>query len=181
MSTNYELDDVDIEQTKGLMTQIQGHIEKLRALQKVMEEAEKAFKEAEKAYLDYSRNTMPDLFKLNGLDALRLDDGAMVRVITKTQCSINKNDADRANVANWLRAHGADNLIKSECIVPSSQVEKLKAAAITYEETTTMNTNSVKAFILDQLGQKQSPATITKEDLPKGLNFFQFDEMEITK
>ena len=43
-----------------------------------------------------------------------------------------------------------------------------------------MNTNSVKAFVLDQLGQKGSPATITTEDLPKGLNFFQFDEMEIT-
>ena len=180
MSADYELDDVNIEQTKGLMTQIQGHVKELRALQWKMIEAEEAFKEAEKAYLDYSRNVMPDLFKLNGLDALRLEDGAMVRVVTKTQCSINKNDADRARVAEWLREHGADNLVKSECIVPPSQIEKLKAAAITYEEETTMNTNSVKAFVLDQLGQKGSPATITKEDLPKGLNFFQFDEMEIT-
>ena len=60
-----------------------------------------------------------------------------------------------------------------------SQVDALKANNIIYEEKTTMNTNSVKAFLLDQLGQKGSPATITKEDLPKGLNFYQFDEMEI--
>lgn len=181
MSQEYELDDVSIEVTANLMVQIQKHVKELRALQWKMLEAEEAFKHAEKEYLDYSRNVMPDVFKLNGLDALRMDDGSMVRVVTKTNCSINKNDRDRANVAQWLREHGADNLVKSECIVPPSQIEKLKSNNITYEEETTMNTNSVKAFVLDQLGQKGSPATITKDDLPKGLNFFQFDEMEITQ
>ena len=179
MSTEYELDDVSVEQTAGLMAQIQEHVKKLRALQWAMIQAEEAFKQAEKEYNDYSRTVMPDLFKMNGLDALTMDDGSVVRVITKTNCSINKNDIDRANVAKWLREHGAPQLVKSECIVPPSQVEKLKAANIIYQEETTMNTNSVKAFILDQLGQKGAPATITKEDLPKGLNFFQFDEMEI--
>lgn len=179
MSTEYELDDVSVEQTAGLMAQIQEHVKKLRALQWDMIQAEEAFKQAEKEYNDYSRTVMPDLFKMNGLDALTMDDGSVVRVVTKTNCSINKNDIDRANVAKWLREHGAPQLVKSECIVPPSQVEKLKAANIIYQEETTMNTNSVKAFILDQLGQKGAPATITKEDLPKGLNFFQFDEMEI--
>lgn len=179
MSTQYELDDVNVETTASLMAQIQKHVKELRNLQWKMMEAEEAFKQAEKEYLDYSRNVMPDVFRLNGLDALRMEDGSMVRVVTKTQCSINKNDRDRAVVAQWLREHGAEQLVKSECIVPSSQIEKLKASSITYEEETTMNTNSVKAFVLDQLGQKGSPATITKDDLPKGLNFFQFDEMEI--
>lgn len=179
MSTEYELDDVSVEQTAGLMAQIQEHVKKLRALQWTMIQAEEAFKQAEKEYNDYSRTVMPDLFKMNGLDALTMDDGSVVRVVTKTNCSINKNDIDRTNVANWLREHGAPQLVKSECIVPPSQIEKLKAADIIYQEETTMNTNSVKAFILDQLGQKGAPATITKEDLPKGLNFFQFDEMEI--
>lgn len=179
--SEYELDDVEIKATSNLMAQIQEHVKKLRSLQWTMIEAEEAFKRAEKEYTDYSRNVMPDLFKMNGLDGLRLEDGSMVRVITKTQCSINKNDKDRETVAQWLREHGADNLVKSECIVPSSQIEKLKANAITYEEEMSLNTNSVKAFVLDQLGQKGSPATITKDDLPKGLNFFQFDEMEITQ
>lgn len=179
--SEYELDDVEIEVTSNLMAQIQEHVKKLRSLQWTMIEAEEAFKKAEKEYTDYSRNVMPDLFKMNGLDGLRLEDGSMVRVITKTQCSINKNDKDRKTVAQWLREHGADNLVKSECIVPSSQIEKLKANAITYEEEMSLNTNSVKAFVLDQLGQKGSPATITKDDLPKGLNFFQFEEMEITR
>lgn len=179
MSDNYELDDVDIKQTAGLMQKIKNHVGILRELQWKMIEAEEAFKVAENAYLDYSRNVMPELFKLNGLDALQMEDGSVVRVVTKTNCSINKNDKDRHVVAEWLREHGAENLIKSECIVPPSQIDKLKANSIIYEEETSMNTNSVKAFVLDQLGQKGSPATITKEDLPKGLNFFQYDEMEV--
>lgn len=180
MSTEYELEDVEIEQTAGLMKQIQDHVKKLRALQWKMIEAEEAFKNAEKEYNEYSRTVMPDLFKMNGLDMLRMDDGSIVRVTTKTTCSINKNDNDRNNVANWLREHGAGQLVKSECIVPTSQKDKMTAAGIIFQEETTMNTNSVKAFIIDQLGQKGAPATISKEDLPKGLNFFQFDEMEIT-
>lgn len=180
MSTEYELEDVEIEQTASLMKQIQDHVKKLRALQWKMIEAEEAFKNAEKEYNEYSRTVMPDLFKMNGLDMLRMDDGSIVRVTTKTTCSINKNDNDRNNVANWLREHGAGQLVKSECIVPTSQKDKMTAAGIIFQEETTMNTNSVKAFIIDQLGQKGAPATISKEDLPKGLNFFQFDEMEIT-
>lgn len=179
MSDTYELDDVPVEQTATLMAQIKEHVTKLRALQWKMIEAEEAFKNAEKAYNDYSRTVMPDLFKMNGLDLLQMDDGSIVRVVTKTNCSINKNDADRDNVAKWLREHNGSDLVKAECIVPVSQEDAMKAAGIIFEEKTTMNTNAVKAFLLDQLGQKGSPAVITKEDLPKGLNFFQFDEMEI--
>lgn len=179
MSDTYELDDVQIEQTSNLMAQIKDHVKKLRNLQWEMMKAEEAFKKAEEAYLDYSRKVMPDLFKMNGLDMLQMEDGSIVRVTTKTTCSINKNDADKANVAKWLREHDGETLVKSECIVPPSQIPLMKQAGVIYEEETTMNTNAVKAFLLDQLGQKGSPATITKEDLPKGLNFYQFDEMEV--
>ena len=179
MSDTYELDDVQIEQTANLMAQIKEHVKTLRAKQWKMMEAEEAFKKAEAEYLEYSRTVMPDLFKMNGLDMLQMEDGSVVRVATKTTCSINKNDADRANVAKWLREHNGSELVKSECICPSSQVDALKRAGIIFEEETTMNTNAVKAFLLDQLGQKGSPAVITKEDLPKGLNFYQFDEMEV--
>lgn len=179
MSQEYELEDVSVEQTAGLMAQIKEHVKKLRDLQWTMIAAEEAFKKAEEEYLKYSRNVMPDLFKMNGLDLLQMEDGSIVRVVTKTNCSINKNDVDRDNVAKWLRKHNGEELVKAECIVPVSQEAAMKDAGIIFEEKTTMNTNAVKAFLLDQLGQKGSPATITKEDLPKGLNFFQFDEMEV--
>lgn len=179
MGNTYELDDVQIEQTASLMAQIKEHVKTLRQKQWAMMEAEEAFKKAEAAYFEYSRTVMPDLFKMNGLDMIQMDDGSIVRVATKTNCSINKNDADKANVAKWLREHEGGDLVKAECIVPVSQEDAMKAAGIIYEEKTTMNTNAVKAFLLDQLGQKGAPAKITKEDLPKGLNFYQFDEMEV--
>lgn len=180
MANEYELDDVEIEQTSNLMKQIQEHVAKLKKLKWDVELATEALKKAEEAYDDFSQHVLPDLFKMNGLDMLRTDDGAIVRVITTTRCSINKNDADKQNVAKWLREHNGESLVKSECICPSSQLQALKNAGIIYQEETTMNTNAVKAFLLDQLGQKGSPAVITKEDLPKGLNFYQYDEMEIT-
>lgn len=179
MSDTYELDDVQIEQTSNLMAQIKEHVKVLRQKQWTMMEAEEAFKKAEADYLNYSRTVMPDLFKMNGLDMLQMDDGSIVRVATKTNCSINKNDTDRASVAKWLREHEGGELVKAECIVPVSQEDAMKRAGIIFEEQTTMNTNAVKAFLLDQLGQKGAPAKITKEDLPKGLNFYQFDEMEV--
>lgn len=180
MAKEYELDDVEIEQTSNLMKQIQEHVAKLKKLKWDVELATEALDKAQKAYDDFSQHVLPDLFKMNGLDMLRTDDGAIVRVITTTRCSINKNDADKQNVAEWLRNHNGESLVKSECICPSSQLQALKNAGIIYQEETTMNTNAVKAFLLDQLGQKGSPAVITKEDLPKGLNFYQYDEMEIT-
>lgn len=179
MSQEYELDDVQIEQTANLMAQIKEHVKTLRQKQWAMMEAEEALKKATEDYNNYSRTVMPDLFKMNGLDMLQMEDGSIVRVATKTTCSINKNDEDKANVAKWLREHEGGELVKAECIVPVSQEEAMKRAGIIFEEQTTMNTNAVKAFLLDQLGQKGAPAKITKEDLPKGLNFYQFDEMEV--
>ena len=179
MAEQYELDGVEIEQTANLMKQIKEHVLELKRRKWAVEEAEEALRKAQASYDDYSQHVLPDLFKMNGLDMLQMDDGSIVRVITTTKCGINNNDTDRANVAKWLREHDGGALVKSECICPSSQVQALKNAGIIYEEETTMNTNAVKAFLLDQLGQKGAPAKITKEDLPKGLNFYQFDEMEV--
>lgn len=179
MAQEYELDGVEIEQTANLMAQIREHVKELRARQWKVMEAEEALKKAQESYDDYSQHVLPDLFKMNGLDMLQMDDGAIVRVVTTTRCSINKNDADKQNVAKWLREHNGETLVKSECICPESQIDALKRAGIIFEETTSMNTNAVKAFLLDQLGQKGSPAVISKEDLPKGLNFYQYDEMEV--
>ena len=179
MAQEYELDGVEIEQTANLMAQIKAHVVELRKRQWAVEEAEEALRKAQASYDDYSQHVLPDLFKMNGLDMLRMDDGAIVRVVTTTRCSINKNDADKQNVAKWLREHNGESLVKSECICPSSQLDALKRAGIIYQEETTMNTNAVKAFLLDQLGQKGAPAVITKEDLPKGLSFYQYDEMEV--
>ena len=61
----------------------------------------------------------------------------------------------------------------------SSHKEELDKLGIPNEETTTMNTNAVKAWLLDMLGQKGGTAQISVEDIPKGINFYQYDDVEI--
>lgn len=177
----YELDGVEVEQTGKLMENINKQVTELKRLLQAKLDAEAVLEKATKAYEKYSREVIPELFKYNGLETLELADGSRVSIVTKTTCSLNKNDADKANVATWLRNQGAGDLVKSELHVPSSQLDLVKKAGIIHEEVTTMNTNSVKAYLLAALGQKGEAATITINDLPKGINFFQYDEVEVTR
>lgn len=181
MSDTSFLDSIpSVEETSSLMKNIQEHTKVLQDLQWKMICAEEEYKKAEQAYNEYSRTVMPDLFSVNGLRKLDMGDGTRIAVVTKTSCSIKKDAASKQQVAKWLRQQGMGNLVKAECIVPVSQEEKLKASGITFEEQTSMNTNSVKAYLVDALGQKEAPAVITVDDIPKGINFYQWDEMEIT-
>ena len=112
MAEQYELDGVEIEQTANLMKQIKEHVFELKRRKWAVEEAEEALRKAQASYDDYSQHVLPDLFKMNGLDMLKMDDGSIVRVITTTRCGINKNDKDIENVAKWLREHEGAALVK---------------------------------------------------------------------
>ena len=68
MGAEYELDDVSIEQTAGLMAQIQEHVKKLRTLQWAMLEAEEAFKKAQKTITGQTSNIRKTIAK-NAKDA----------------------------------------------------------------------------------------------------------------
>lgn len=171
------MDKVPVDNT--LMEQIKASTKKLTELSWKVQCAQEALDKATKDYQDYAQHTLPDLFRMNGIESIKTEDGSTVSVVTKTTCSINKNAADKVNVAEWLRKYNGEQLIKSELTVPVSQKAALESMGVTFEESMTMNTNSVKAFVLGLLGQKETPALITKEDLPKGLNFYQYDDMEI--
>lgn len=166
-----------------MLQQVRQSCEKLIELRTQMLIAEERFEQAKKAYDQYACVDLPQMFKNNGLDMLSMQDGTQLRVVTKTKASILKGKDDGAsslkNITAWLREHNNEQLINSECIVPVSQLEKLKAAGVIYEEKTAVNTNSLKALIIDMLGQTGSPAIITKDDLPSGLSFYQWDEMEV--
>lgn len=176
MSDNYELDDVEV---KPFMEEVNQQVQQLTKLKWAVEEAQEALKNAEQAYDRFVKETFCQVFRANGLESLVLADGRRINVVTKTTCSINKNDKDKLNVAEWLRQHNGSELVKSELHVTPEHKSQLDAMGIPNEETTTMNTNAVKAFLLDQLGQKGSPAQISIDELPKGINFYQYDDVEI--
>ena len=172
------MDEVEV---KPFMQEVNQQIKRLAELKGKMEEAEESLKKAEKEYRDFVHNTFCRVFRANGLESFKLADGTRINIVTKTTCSINKNDADKEKVAKWLRKHGADTLVKSELHVTSEHKEELDSLGIPNEETTTMNTNAVKAWLLDQLGQKGGVAQLSVEDIPKGINFYQYSDVEILK
>lgn len=178
-----ENDWMDEVEVKPFMEEVNSQIKRLTDLKWKVEQAQEALDKATKEYDDYVHNTFCQVFRTNGLESFRLSDGTRINVITKTSCSINKNEKDKEAVANWLREHGAPELVKSELHVPaaSKYKQELDALGIPNEETMTMNTNSVKAWLLDMLGQKGGTAQIAVEDIPKGIHFFQYDDVEILK
>lgn len=165
------------EMSLNLATQVKEKVQILQKFKKQWMDAESALALAKKNYMDYAKS-LADEFHLNGITSIGSDDGRIYSLKMNTTCSINKNKTDKMNVINWLRAQGAEHLVTHYYEVPASQQEKLQQYGIINEEITDCNTNAVKSFVLGALGQKDIPATITIDDLPKGLNFFQFESVE---
>lgn len=164
-----------------LLQQVRNDCDKLLQLKFQMEMAEENFKKAQKAYVDFATKQLPEKFKANGIDILGCGN-VNIRITTKTRASILKGKDDgatsKANIAKWLRERGYDEYIKEQLIVPQSQLDACKAAGISFQEDMDINTNKLKALVIDLLGQNGSPALINKDEIPEGLSFYQWDEAE---
>lgn len=165
----------------GIIEELKKDAEQLKQLFDAMEKAEAAFKAAKEQYDYFRTKVFPDKFLLNGINAVECTDGTKAVVKTMTTCHVNKNEADKRRVNDWLREHDGSDLIKTVFTVDSKYLEAMKAAGIEFKQDDTVNSNSLKAWLLDQLGQRDGPAHISVDDIPKGINFFQWEEVEITK
>lgn len=163
------LDDVSVDTTA--MAEVKKAVEVWRELKFKMDSAEAVFNEAKKVYEEYCKDVVSRVFRQNGLESLRLDDGSTVEVVSKIRCSIQKDSKN--TVADWLRAHDADNLVKAELVVMASQKEKLDSIGVPYDEEVDMNTNSVKAWVKGEIER----GNVGVDDLPKGLSWFVYDEI----
>lgn len=166
------LDEVNADKTA--MAEVNAMVEKLRVAQFAMDNAEVAFNEAKNQYQKIVQEVC-QCFRNNGLEALKCSDGHSVEITSNVRCSIKKDAASKAEVAKWLRERGMENLVSSELIVMPSQAEKLKQMNVPFDEETTMNTNSVKAYVRGELEQ----GSMTREDIPKGLSWFEYDDVVI--
>lgn len=155
------------------MAAVHKAVDKWRELRFKRDEAESRFKAAEKVYNDFCNDVVAKLFRQNGLEALKLEDGSTVEVVEKIRCSIQKDS--KKQVADWLRQHQADNLVKSQLIVMPSAAPKLKELGIGYDEEVDMNTNSVKAWVKGEMNVQN----ISVDDLPKGLSWYEYDEIQV--
>lgn len=165
------LDEVKVD--SSAMSEVKKAVDKWRDLKFRRDEAEELFKNAEKQYNEFCNDVIAKVFRRNGLESLRLEDGSTVEVVEQVRCSITKDGKN--SVAAWLREHGAAQLVKSQLIVMPSAAPKLKEMGIGYDEEVNMNTNSVKAWVKGELEVQN----VSLEDLPKGLSWFMYDEIKV--
>lgn len=149
----------------------------LKQLALEAEIAEQAAKDAQQKYYQYRTQTMPMAMFEAGLRDITLTDGSRIVVNTKVYCSPNKNEADRNIMAQWLIEHGGQNLIKEQCIVDGKFKEQL--GDIAHKDVLDMNTNSLKAWLKDQLGYNGGTPQFSYEDIPDCIHFVQLDEVSI--
>ena len=116
-----------------------------------------------------------------GVESITLVNGGTIRVQHKYYCQPNKNDGDKQIMANWLREHNGEDLIKETANVSPDDIDKLKESGIPYIAKSDINTNSLKAFLVKGLGVNSGVQQFSIEDIPACMHFQQvtFTELEV--
>ena len=83
-------------------------------------------------------------------------------------------------MSDWLRENQGEHLIKSVANVDAADVDKLKDNGIPFTEKNDINTNSLKAFLMDGLGLKGGVQKFTVEDIPACIHFQEVSYAELT-
>ena len=153
--------------------------ERLHTLKQAMDDAEQAFKDAKKEYDYYSSSILPMEMFNAGVSELKLMSGGTMKFERKFYCQPNKNDADRATIAKWLREHDGEHLIKESAKVDGAQIEALRGTGIPFAEIQDINTNSLKAFLKDKIGASGGQQQIQIQDIPACIHFTEVGVVEI--
>ena len=162
-----------------LSTELKNGLDTLMRLRTELLDAEEKYKQAKAAFEDYSREILPDIMRQNGVYSVTTEDGLVANMTTKTHVNVTKSKIDQ--VCLWLSKNGGDFLVKRQYVVPQNVAVKLMDDGVDCAETVDVNTNSLKSFLLDKLGQRTGPQDITIDQIPDGINFFQYDEVEFKK
>jgi hypothetical protein len=177
MSDDYSFMEGLTQEDTGVLKNIAEMGQRLKELALDAELKEIAAKEAKTAYDQYRTMTLPAAMFSAGVRDVTLNDGSRIVVNTKVYCSPNKNDNDRKIMREWLQAHGGESLLKEQLIVDGQFAERV--ADIPHAVLTDINTNSLKAWLKDQLGLNNGTPQFNAEDIPPCMHFVQLDEVTI--
>jgi hypothetical protein len=167
------------EQGSYLVSEVDGNVLKnlsnmgshLKELKIKMMQAEAVYDAAKKEYEYYAGSVMPMEMYNAGVARVDLLDGGVLEYQRNYYCSPNKNEKDKAAMAEWLRAQGGESLIKERAAVDAAQITKLKDAGIPFTEICDFNTNSLKAFLKDKIGAGGGIAQIQITEIPEAMHF----------
>ena len=154
------------------------HLKELRLkMIAAQDEADRATKE----YEHYANVILPQEMFSVGVESITLANGGTIRVQHKYYCQPNKNDNDKKIMADWLRDHNGEDLIKETANVSPDDIDKLKESGIPYIAKSDVNTNSLKAFLIKGLGVNSGVQQFSIEDIPACMHFQQvtFTELEV--
>ena len=168
------------DQDKKVLKNLADMGERLKTLRLNMLNKEVEYEQAKKEYEHFANVILPQEMFSVGLTSLTLANGGQINVQHKYYCQPNKNEADRKTMSDWLREHQGEHLIKSIANVDAADVDKLKDNGIPYTEKNDINTNSLKAFLMDGLGLKGGVQKFTVEDIPACIHFQEVSFAELT-
>lgn len=153
--------------------------EHLAGLKQKMEETAAAAELAKKEYEHYAHNLLPAAMHSAGVESLAMADGSTMSVNRQYYCSPNKNADDQKILADWLKDNQGEFLLQKVVTAAPGTEEKLREAGIPYSESSTVNTQKLKAFIKDKLGITSGIAQISLDDIPKCLHFQEVTTVEL--
>ena len=118
-------------------------------------------KRVKKEYIQISQVDLPEAMQSVGMQSFTLENGSSISVKDQMRASLPKKN--KAEVANWLKEHGAGSLIKDTIVVEfpkgdASRAEELidllveKGFSNWYEDIS-INTGSLKALAKEKLAQ----------------------------
>lgn len=180
---DYDYLDSGIEQlqSESVLSDLANVGNKLKELKLRMLETAAAAEQAAKEYKHYAEVIIPMQMKSVGLDSIKLASGGTLSVVHNVYCQPNKNEKDRKAIAEWLMSLNGEHLVKREATVGQDSLADLDANGIPYAVATSVNTNSLKAFIKNALGlTKGSVKQIDIEDIPACIHFSMVDVVEVT-
>ena len=164
---------------QAVLKDVSDKAKRLLELKWEMEEKEEAFNEAKKQYDEYRCVTLPTFMEMSGLNRIDTIGGAIIEVDSKYYCKPNKNQADLDTIEAFLKEHKGDHLVKKGATVETAFLDRLKEAQVPFTEIREFDTNSLKAWLKDQIGANGGQAQFEMKDIPNCMHFIRMKECNI--
>jgi hypothetical protein len=169
------LDDF-VDESSSALDEVMKYVDTLDTLASDIEKISEQLKEKQSLFDELSKETLPALLAQNGLDELKLSNGKKLSIKEDVFVGIPKNDEGKKLALEWLGENGGTDLIKEEVTVDNPTPElknELRISGMTFEENTSVNTNSLKAWFKRRLGMtKGSIQDLDLNEVPKAMNLF---------
>lgn len=167
-----EINDLPEQSAADFIKDVKAKVEIFRELQLKFLKAEHLYQEALKEMQHYRDTVLVASMQAAGCYQVEDEQGNFVKLERKYYVSPNKNDADQKTLTDWLKKQKAEFLIKTQAIVEQDSLEELRKTKIPHMEKTNVNTNSLKAFLLNWIGVKGGGIAQGKlEDVPACVHF----------